>query len=122
MSVEDRLRPLELRYRRGERRLELRFADGACFALEAELLRVYSPSAEVQGHGGGELRCLAADKRGVAISAIEPVGNYGVRLVFDDGHDTGIYAFALLRELGERREALWARYRAALGGTDEGRG
>ncbi len=90
----------ELRYRSSERVLEVTFADGARFALSAEYLRVESPSAEVQGHGPGQKR-LVTGKADVAITRIEPIGHYAVRLVFDDGHDTGIYSWAWLRHLGE---------------------
>ncbi|MEI8393975.1 MAG: DUF971 domain-containing protein [Rhodospirillaceae bacterium] len=106
--------PTELCLKRAERVLEIAFEDGARFALPAELLRVESPSAEVQGHGPGQ-KTLVSGKRAVGITAVEPVGNYAVRLVFDDGHDSGLYSWSLLHELGERREARWSAYLAALG-------
>lgn len=106
-------RPVEIRLKRADRRLELVLEDGECLTLEAELLRAYSPSAEVQRHLPG-LRPLAADCSRVGIAAVEPVGLYALRIVFDDGHDTGIYSFAYLLELWQRREELSARYREAL--------
>ena len=85
------------------------FDDGSRFELTFEYLRVFSPSAEVKGHGGGE-GVLQLGKQNVGISAVEPVGNYAVRLIFDDGHDTGLYSWTLLHELGRNRQAHWARY------------
>ena len=105
--------PLEVRYVSEEKRLEVDFDDGACFSYPAELLRVESPSAEVQGHGPDQ-KVVVAGKREVAIVAVEPVGNYAVRITFDDLHDTGIYSWDLLHELGRRRDELWRRYLAAL--------
>ena len=93
--------------------LEVGFADGASFRLPFELLRVYSPSAEVQGHGPGQ-ETLQTGKREVAIVALEPVGNYGVKPVFSDGHDTGIYTWQYLYELGAQQAERWAAYLARL--------
>lgn len=101
--------PIELRLDRAARVLHVAFDDGARFALPAEYLRVESPSAEVQGHGPNERRVVAG-KRGVGIAAIETVGNYAVRLVFDDGHDSGIYSWDLLLVLGRDQDRLWERY------------
>ena len=101
--------PREIKYRKVARVLELEFADGRRFELPAEYLRVYSPSAEVRGHGGGE-PLLLLEKEGVAIERIEPVGNYAVRLVFSDGHGSGLYSWEVLRELGDNQQRLWARY------------
>ena len=101
--------PTELRLRRRSRVLEVRFADGAAYALTFEYLRTHSPSAEVQGHGPGQ-DVLQIAKENVALVAVEPVGHYAVRLRFDDGHDTGLYTWGYLRELGERYEENWARY------------
>ncbi|RMD79517.1 MAG: DUF971 domain-containing protein [Gammaproteobacteria bacterium] len=101
--------PTELRLHRRSRTLEVAFGPGERYRLPCELLRVYSPSAEVQGHGPGE-GVLVVGKEGVGVEAIEPVGRYGVRLRFDDGHATGIYTWAYLRRLGRERERLWARY------------
>ena len=104
--------PTEIRYRRAERVLEVDFDDGKSFALPAELLRVESPSAEVMGHGEG--KTIVPGRRHVAITEIEPVGNYAVRLHFDDRHNTGIYSWTYLRHLGENREAIWGDYLDAL--------
>ena len=104
--------PVEIRYRRAEKRLEVDFDDGKSFALPAELLRVESPSAEVQGHGEG--KTVVAGRRHVGVTEIEPVGNYAVRLTFDDLHNTGIYSWGYLRQLGENKDKLWADYLDAL--------
>ena len=93
--------------------LELTFEDGATFALPAEYLRVHSPSAEVRGHGPGQ-EVLQIGKEHVGIAAVEPVGQYAVRIVFDDGHDTGLYTWAYLCELGRDREQKWQDYLARL--------
>jgi DUF971 family protein len=89
------------------------FDDGQSFALPAELLRVLSPSAEVQGHSEDQ-RVTVAGKKAVSIVRIEPVGNYAARIVFDDGHDTGLFVWDYLRELGENREARWQSYLSDL--------
>ncbi|MBM3490331.1 MAG: DUF971 domain-containing protein [Alphaproteobacteria bacterium] len=104
--------PLEIRVRRAEKVLEVDYDDGRNFRLPAELLRVESPSAEVQQHGGEKL--IVPGKRHVGIRDIEAVGHYAVRLTFDDGHDTGIYTWGYLRELGEQQDTIFARYLAAL--------
>ncbi len=101
----------DIRIRTRSRLLEVHFDDGSCFELPFEYLRVHSPSAEVKGHGGGE-GLLVTDKSSVGISRVEPVGNYALRLVFDDGHDTGLYSFRLLHELGRDRDVNWRRYLA----------
>ena len=101
----------EIRLRRATRVLEVSFADGSRFALPFEYLRVHSPSAEVKGHGAGE-GVLVVGKENVGITAVEPVGQYAVKLVFDDGHDTGLYTWSYLHELGRERESKWARYLA----------
>ena len=106
-------RPLEIRYIAAEKRLEIDFDDGARFSYPAELLRVESPSAEVQGHGPGQ-KILVAGRRHVGIATVEAVGNYAIRIVFDDLHDTGIYSWRYLRQLGLEREARWAEYIAAM--------
>jgi DUF971 family protein len=103
----------EIRLRKAERVIEVAFDDGERFSLPAEYLRVESPSAEVQGHGPGQKQ-IVAGRRHVGIMAIEPVGNYAVRLVFDDLHDTGIYSWDYLHELGREHEQRWARYLDAL--------
>ena len=101
--------PSSLRLRRASRVLEVAYADGTRFELPFEYLRVYSPSAEVRGHGGGE-PVLVPGKRNVGVEKIEPVGQYAVRLTFSDGHNTGLYSWDVLEELGRHREAWWARY------------
>jgi DUF971 family protein len=101
--------PTDIRLRTLSRVLDVAFDDGSRFELPFEYLRVFSPSAEVTGHGAGE-GILQTGKENVGIRAIEPVGNYAVKLTFDDGHDTGLYSFALLHELGTKREQNWARY------------
>eukprot|EP01037_Dinobryon_pediforme_P001362 gene1362-1379_t len=104
---------VELRLRRAEKRLDVTFDDGSSFALPAEYLRVESPSAEVQGHGPGQRKTISG-RRHVGIMAVEPVGHYAVRLVFDDLHDTGIYSWELLHQLGREHDARWAAYEQAL--------
>jgi len=106
-------RPLELKLRTKSRVLEVRFDDGAGFELPFEYLRVYSPSAEVRGHGPGQ-ETLQLGKHEVAITKVEPVGQYAVRLVFDDGHETGLYTWGYLHELGRTREQKWQQYLARL--------
>jgi DUF971 family protein len=102
-----------LRLRTTSRLLQVSFEDGARFELPFEYLRVHSPSAEVTGHGPGQ-EVLVTGKSGVGIRAIEPVGQYAVKLVFDDGHDTGLYTWKYLYELGRDREANWERYRTRV--------
>ena len=106
---------IEIRLDRAKRVLHVTFDDTSKIALTAEYLRVESPSAEVQGHGGGQKITLAG-KSGVNIIAIEPVGNYAVRLIFDDGHDTGIYTWDYFSELGREYDFRWPNYLAALAG------
>jgi len=106
--------PIEIRLKKAEKRLEIDFDDGTTVRLPAEYLRVESPSAEVQGHGGPGQKQLVPGKSQVAIRTVEPVGNYAIRIVFDDGHDTGIYSWAYLRELGAEQEKRWANYLKAL--------
>jgi len=105
--------PLEIRLKRAERRLDVTFDDGSAFAFPAELLRVDSPSAEVQGHSPAERR-LVAGKRAVGITGIEPVGQYAVRLIFDDGHDTGLFSWDWLYRLGQEQDRRWRDYLAEL--------
>ena len=100
--------------------LEIRFDDGRSFRLPYEFLRVYSPSAEVRGHGPGQ-EVLQAGKRNVEIRALESVGSYAVQPVFSDGHSTGIYSWEYLCELGENQEALWAQYLERLGAAGASR-
>jgi DUF971 family protein len=106
--------PIELRLKREERVLEIDFDTGESFRLAAEYLRVESPSAEVQGHGSGH-RIWLGGKRNVAMTKIDQVGNYAIRLHFSDGHDSGIYSWAYLHELGRDQGKRWAVYLKALG-------
>jgi DUF971 family protein len=101
--------PIDLKYASAQRVLSVRFDDGTSFQLPAEYLRVESPSAEVQGHGSGQ-RQTVAGKRNVAIVRIEPIGRYAARIVFDDGHDTGLFSWTYLHELGRDRAKRWADY------------
>ena len=101
----------QIKLRRRSRLLEVSFDDGSRYELPFEYLRVYSPSAEVQGHGPGE-GVLVVGKEQVDIRAIEPVGHYAVRLVFDDGHDSGLYTWKYLHELGSERAGKWTDYLA----------
>ena len=105
--------PVELRYVRARRLLEVDFDDGCTAKLPAELLRVESPSAEVKGHGPGQ-KVIVPGKAMVAISRIEPVGSYAARIVFDDGHDTGLYSWRYLRELADGQDQIWKAYTRAL--------
>ncbi len=105
--------PTEIRLRQAEKILEIDFDNGVTFRLPAELLRVESPSAEVQGHGPKQKQ-LVAGRAQVGIISLEPIGNYAVRIVFDDLHDTGIYSWSYLYELGERQQELWDAYLKGL--------
>jgi DUF971 family protein len=105
--------PTELKVDKDRRLLTVAFDDGASFDLPAELLRVMSPSAEVQGHSPEE-RVTVPGKKAVRILRIEPIGNYAARIVFDDGHDTGLYTWTYLRELGENKEERFQDYLAEL--------
>ena len=101
--------PTEIKLHQKSRVLEITFTDGRSFRLPYEFLRVYSPSAEVRGHGPGQ-EVLQVGKRAVEIRAVEPVGSYAVQPTFSDGHATGIYSWDYLYELGERQEELWTQY------------
>ena len=105
---------MELRLKKAEKLLELEFDDGSRFRLPAEYLRVESPSAEVMGHGGPSSKKIVSGRRHVKIAAVEPVGHYAIRIVFDDKHDTGIYSWSYLRELADTYDERWAAYQAAL--------
>ena len=105
--------PEELRLRNGGRQLQVRFDTGEVFDLEAEYLRVESPSAEVKGHGPGQ-EVTVAGKRGVRILSLQPVGNYAVRIGFDDGHNSGLYTWSYLLKMGREKDALWTKYLEAL--------
>jgi DUF971 family protein len=113
--------PAELRLHKDRRTLTVAFDDGRSFDLGAELLRVKSPSAEVQGHSPDERKTVAG-KRNVAILEVNPIGNYAVRLVFDDLHSTGIYSWDYLLTLGRDRERLWQEYLDDLAGKGLTRG
>jgi DUF971 family protein len=101
--------PTEITLHQKSQRLEIAFADGKTFQLSAEFLRVYSPSAEVRGHGPGQ-EVLQVAKKNVQITAVEPVGHYAIQLRFSDGHDTGIYSWDLLYDYGEREQTMWQHY------------
>jgi len=101
--------PEEVRLNREERCLNLVYPDGRSFALPAEYLRVHSPSAEVKGHGGGPRKTVAG-KRGIAIERLEPVGNYALKPIFSDGHETGIFTWPYLYELGVEYDRNWQAY------------
>jgi DUF971 family protein len=112
--------PTEIKLHQKSREMELSFDDGSNFRLSFEFLRVYSPSAEVRGHGPGQ-ETLQTGKRDVDIKALEPVGNYAVQPFFSDGHDSGIYSWDLLYKLGANKDALWAEYLARLEAADASR-
>jgi DUF971 family protein len=101
--------PTEIKLHQVSRLLEIRFEDGKTFKLPCEFLRVYSPSAEVRGHGLGQ-ETLQTGKQNVEITALEPVGNYAIQLTFSDGHNTGIYSWDLLYDYGARQHQLWDDY------------
>jgi DUF971 family protein len=105
--------PLEVRLLKAEKALEVAFDNGVTFRYPAEFLRVESPSAEVQGHGPGQ-KNLVAGRRHVGIMGLEPVGHYAIRIQFDDMHDTGIYSWRYLYEIGQDQDAIWARYLSDL--------
>jgi len=105
--------PTSIKLHKRSRVLEISFEDGERFELSCELLRVHSPSAEVRGHGPGQ-GVLPMGKQDVNIESIEPVGNYAVRLVFDDGHDSGLYSWDYLHRLGRNKDAYWRDYQEAL--------
>jgi DUF971 family protein len=109
--------PTELRLHKDRKSLAVKFDNGESFELPAEYLRVRSPSAEVQGHSPAERRVVGG-KRDVQILEVQPVGNYAVRLVFDDMHSTGIFSWDYLRELGQNHEAYWRRYLDELKGKN----
>jgi DUF971 family protein len=113
-------RPTEIDLHQQSKVFDIVFDDGARFSMPCEYLRVFSPSAEVRGHGPGQ-EVLQKGKRDVNISAIEPVGMYGVKLVFTDGHDTGIYSWETLYDLGMKQEANWKSYLARLEGAGASR-
>ena len=101
--------PVEVKLKQAENLLEISFDDASVYRFSAEFLRVHSPSAEVKGHGPGQEVTVAA-KRNVAITRLDPVGNYALRIHFDDGHDTGLYSWAYFHEMGRSQDKLWAEY------------
>ena len=105
--------PTNITYHKQSRVLDVALDDGRSYQLPAEYLRVFSPSAEVQGHGASETK-LVSGKREVGIKQIEPVGHYAVRLHFDDGHNTGLYSWSVLIDLGENQEDNWSEYLARM--------
>jgi len=109
--------PRDIRYKSAEKTLEVEFEDGTIFQYPAEFLRVESPSAEVQGHNPDQKKTVPG-RRNVGISSMEPVGNYAIRINFDDSHDTGIFSWRYLFEIGQNQDALWSGYLDAL--TREG--
>lgn len=112
--------PVEIRLKTAEKALEIDFEDGSCFRYPAEYLRVESPSAEVQGHSAAQKQTVAG-RRHVGIIELEPVGNYAVRIRFDDLHDTGIFSWQYLYTLGREQETRWANYLAELAKKGLGR-
>ena len=106
-------RPTELKLHQKSRELEIVFDDGKQFRFSCELLRVYSPSAEVRGHGPGQ-EVLQVGKKNVDITAIEPVGTYAVKLVFSDGHNTGLYSWDFFHDLGIKQDSYWQTYLARM--------
>lgn len=107
--MKNRARPVEIKLHKSSKVLEISYDDGKSFNLPCEYLRVFSPSAEVQGHGPGQEK-LQTGKKFVNIDEIKPMGNYAVNLVFDDEHDSGIFSWELLYELGEKQESNWQEY------------
>lgn len=105
--------PKAIKYHKQQRTLVITFADGVGCEFSAEFLRVHSPSAEVTGHGPGQ-EVLVTNKKQVAISNIEAVGNYAIKLIFDDGHDTGLYSWSYFEHLRANQSALWQKYLARL--------
>ena len=112
-GFETRHWPVEIRLLKAEKRLDVAFDDGRSFSYPAELLRVESPSAEVQGHGASQKQVVSG-RRHVGILGLEQVGNYAVRIRFDDLHDSGIFSWQYLRELGENQDKVWSEYLASL--------
>jgi DUF971 family protein len=102
-------RPTELKLHQQSRILEVSFSDGSTFRIPCEFLRVYSPSADVRGHGPGQ-EVLQVGKKDVEITSVEPVGSYAVQFTFSDGHDTGLYSWDLLYDYGRNQEEMWNHY------------
>ncbi len=112
--------PTEIKLHQVSRKLEIAFNNGARFELPCEFLRVYSPSAEVRGHGPGQ-EVLQVGKKNIEVKGIEPVGSYAVQLTFSDGHDTGLYSWDYLYELGENYAELWDRYMSRMNAASASR-
>lgn len=122
MATQDQnITPTEIRARSNSRLLVVSFADGRSFELPFEYLRTHSPSAEVKGHGPGQ-ETLVLGKQNVGIKAIEQVGQYAVKIVFDDGHDSGLFSWRYLRELGEQQAPNWEKYLARVAATKQDHG
>ena len=120
MTQPARLRVTKLHYSRSRRWLDIAFEDGSAYTLSAEFLRVFSPSAEVRGHGPGQ-ETLQTGKSSVGISAIHPVGHYAVQITFDDGHDSGLYSWQYLRGLAEEQDRYWQQYLRQLAAEGKSR-
>lgn len=112
--------PTEITLHQKSRTLEVAFDDGARYSLPFEFLRVYSPSAEVRGHGPGQ-ETLQAGKKNVNLTEVLPVGSYALKLVFDDGHDSGLYTWEYLHEIGVNQEAMWQEYLQRMEAAGESR-
>jgi len=112
--------PEELALARDGHTLRVRFDDGTAYEFDAEFLRVESPSAEVKGHGPGQEQ-LVTGKRNIVIRRLEPVGSYAARIVFSDGHDTGLFSWTYLADLGYNKDAIWARYLERLAAAGKSR-
>jgi DUF971 family protein len=112
--------PTEIILHQQSKLLELAFDDGERYSLPCEFLRVFSPSAEVRGHGPGQ-ETLQVGKRDIAITGIEPVGQYAIKIIFDDGHDSGLYTWDYLHELGEKQNVMWHDYLHKLEAAGESR-
>lgn len=112
--------PTEIKLHQASRVLEIAYSDGAVFRFPFEFLRVHSPSAEVRGHGSGQ-EVLQTGKREVGIVSLEPIGSYAIQPVFSDGHDTGLYSWSYLYELGRNQETLWQQYLAKLASASASR-
>ncbi|HUW26808.1 MAG TPA: DUF971 domain-containing protein [Gallionella sp.] len=112
--------PTEIKLHQQSRLLEITFDDGAGYRLPYEFLRVYSPSAEVVGHGRGQ-ETLQLGKKNVGVREVSPIGSYAMKIVFDDGHDSGLYTWEYLRELGERQTGLWQTYLDRMNAAGESR-
>ncbi|HZJ93164.1 MAG TPA: DUF971 domain-containing protein [Thiopseudomonas sp.] len=110
--------PTRIKLNKSSKTLELGYADGQQFALPAEFLRVHSPSAEVQGHGNP---ILQYGKLNVALTHVQPAGNYALKLTFDDGHDTGLFTWSYLYQLGTEQERLWQEYLQQLSAAGQSR-